>query len=477
MNKGKHFFVKKIKNIILKSYLCLTKCFEYMDLNILLILLLGVIIGAIMGWLFAKTQIKTEGFSEKEIAERFISRDAHQQLQDNFDILKDDSQYKEQEIRSLNGNLASASSEKQHLQTQLARQLEDFSALETRFQSQFENLANRLLNENSQKFTSHNAQQMEHILTPLREKIKGFEESIEKKYMDESRERHSLKNEIEQLRVLNTQLSRDAENLVLALKGDNKTQGNWGEFRLELLLEKAGLTKGIHFHSQVVLFDEENNKKQPDYIIQLPDNKQLVVDSKVSLVAYERYFSESDETLRKQHLKAHVDSLRAHIKNLSSKNYQQLYQINSPDYLLLFVPIEPAFTAALQEDQELFTEALEKNIVLVTTSTLLATMRTVSFLWKQDKQKQHVLEIARQSGMLYDKFVDFVEDLRKIGFRLDSAKDSFDDAMNKLVDAKRHGDTLIGKAEKIRALGARNAKLLPKDLVEASADFVEGEEN
>lgn len=438
-----------------------------MDLTYLLLLFLGILIGAIIGWLFAKTNIKTDGYSEQEIANRFISKDAHVQLQDNYDLLRDDNQYKEQEIRELKASVAAKGTEALHLQTMLAKQKAELEQIETRLQTQFENLANRLLDEKSQKFTHQNAQQLEQILLPLREKIKTFEESVEKKYIDESKERHSLKNEIEQLRLLNQQLSRDAENLVLALKGDNKMQGNWGEFRLELLLEKAGLTKGIHFASQVVLFDDDNNKKQPDYIVQLPDNKQLIIDSKVSLTAYERFFNEENDAQRKQHLKAHVDSLRAHIKNLNSKNYQQLYQINSPDYLLLFVPIEPAFTLALQEDPDIFTDALDKNIVLVTTSTLLATMRTVSYLWKQDKQKQHVLEIARQSGMLYDKFVDFVEDLRKIGTRLDNARDAYDDAMNKLVDAKRSGDTLIGKAEKIRVLGARNAKQLPKDLLDA----------
>jgi DNA recombination protein RmuC len=314
---------------------------------------------------------------------------------------------------------------------------------------------------------------MEVILQPLREKIKAFEDNIDKKYMDESRERHTLKNEIEQLRILNTQLSKDAENLVLALKGDNKAQGNWGEFRLELILEKAGLSKGIHFDAQSSFTDELQQKKQPDYIINLPDSKQLVIDSKVSLVAYERFYNETEPEQRKIYLKAHIDSLRGHIKNLWSKNYQQLYQINSPDYLLLFVPIEPAFTAALQEDQDLFTDALDKNIVLVTTSTLLATMRTVSFLWKQDKQKQNVLDIARQSGMLYDKFVDFVDDLKKIGLRLDSAKDAYGDAMNKLTTAKRAGDTLIGKAEKIKELGARTSKFLPKEMLEDLADFDE----
>lgn len=441
-----------------------------MDLITLLILGLGVMLGAIIGWLGAKNNMKTEGFSEKEVNERFISRDAYLQLQDAYDVMKDDIQYKEQEIRTLNASVAASKVEVQHLEDLVQKHKSETLQTEHRLQAQFENLANRLLEEKSQKFTTHNAQQMEQILLPLRDKIKTFEDSIEKKYLDESRERFSLKKEIEQLRELNQQLSRDAENLVLALKGDNKMQGNWGEFRLELLLEKAGLTKGIHFVSQMVLFDDNNNKKQPDYIVNLPDSKQLVIDSKVSLVAYERYFNEPDEALRRQHLKAHVDSIKAHVKNLSSKNYQQLYQINSPDYLLLFVPIEPAFSLALQEDQDIFTDALEKNIVLVTTSTLLATMRTVSYLWKQDRQKQHVLEIARQSGMLYDKFVDFVEDLRKIGFRLDAARNSYDDAMNKLVDAKRHGDTLIGKAERIRELGARSSKLLPKELIEKLPD-------
>lgn len=438
-----------------------------MDINLIVILIVGILIGIIIGWLIAKSQVRNIPMNEKEVLERYVSKDAHQQLQDTCDLLRDDIAYKEQEIRTLNASVAAKQTEVEHLNQQLLSQKKELEQVEQRMQIQFENLANRLLEEKTLKFAAHNSQQIEAILSPLKEKIKVFEDSIEKKYMDESRERHSLKKEIEQLSALNQQLSRDAENLVLALKGDNKMQGNWGEFRLELLLEKAGLSKGIHFAAQMVLIDDDNNKKQPDYIIQLPDNKHLVIDSKVSLVAYERFFNESDEFLRKQHLKAHVDSLRAHIKNLSSKNYQHLYQINSPDYLLLFVPIEPAFTTALQEDNDLFTDALDKNIVLVTTSTLLATMRTVSFLWKQEKQKQHVLEIARQSGMLYDKFVDFVEDLRKIGLRIDAAKDHYNEAMNKLTDAKRAGDTLIGKAEKIKALGARTSKQLPKELLDA----------
>ncbi len=436
-----------------------------MDITIVLVLVVGILLGAVATWLVAKAQFSQQGgMSEKELSDRYIVKELYQKLEEDFFILKDDIQYKEQEIRTLNADNATEKQAKLNLEERLTSQKQEVEALQKRFQMEFENVANKILEEKSNRFTQQNQANLTQLLAPLQEKIKTFEESVEKKYLDEGKERFNLRKEIEQLQVLNQQLSADAQNLVSALKGDNKAQGNWGEFQLEMLLEKAGLNKNIHFSTQTVLFDEDGNKKQPDFIINLPEQKHLVIDSKVSLVAYERFFNEGDFELQKQHLKAHVDSVRAHVKNLSSKNYQQLYQINSPDYLLLFVPIEPAFIAAVQEDPSLFTDALERNIVIVTTSTLLATMRTVSFLWKQEKQKQNVLEIARQSGALYDKFCDFVDELRKIGLRLDSAKDAYDEAMNKLTDGKRFGDTLIGKAEKIKDLGARTSKLLPKEL-------------
>ena len=219
-----------------------------------------------------------------------------------------------------------------------------------------------------------------------------------------------------------------------------------------------------------VIADEDGRQKRPDFVVNLPDGKQLVIDSKVSLKAYDQFLAANDEADRQRLLKAHVDSIRQHIKNLSSKNYQQLYQIQSPDYLLLFIPIEPAFTLAIQQDNRLFLDALEGHIVIVSTSTLLATMRTVSYIWKQEKQKNSVLEIARQSGMLYDKFVNFVEDLKAIGQRLEQAQGAYHDAMNKLVDSKKYGDTLVGRAERIRGLGARTTKNLPQDLLDSSQD-------
>ncbi len=376
--------------------------------------------------------------------------------------LRTENTQKEQEIRALSGQLAARDQQVAHLQAQYQERLQS----EQQMKTAFENLASSLLEQKGAQMRQSNAQQMQLILQPLREKIHEFEANIERKFTEETREKSGLKKEIEQLRDLNQQLSRDANNLASALKGQNKTQGDWGEMQLEVLLEKSGLQKGVHFLTQVTYTDDNGAAKRPDFIIQLPDNKQLIIDAKVSLTAFERFHNDPDPSQKERHLKAHVDSLRAHVDNLSSKNYQQLQQVNSPDYLLLFVPLESALTTATQADPRLFSDALDRNIVLVTTSSLLATMRTVAHLWKQDKQTRSVQEIARQSGMLYDKFVAFVDDLRGIGSRLDQAQQAYGDAMNKLTSAARPGDTLIGKAEKIRELGAKATKSLPGELME-----------
>ena len=267
---------------------------------------------------------------------------------------------------------------------------------------------------------------------------------------------------------MNQQLSRDADNLAKALKGQSKVQGDWGELQLEILLEKSGLLKGAHFNTQQTYRDEDGGAKRPDFIVELPDNRQLIIDAKVSLTAFEQYYNENNPEKREQHLKAHADSLRRHVLDLSGKNYQAIYQINSPEYLLLFVPIETALQAALQADPKLLTDALERNIILVSAGSLMATMRTVAFFWKQDKQTRSVVEIARQSGLLYDKFVAFLEDLRVVGARLDNAQTAYTDAMNKLVNSPKTGDTLIGRAEKLRELGAKTTKQIPSDLLQAA---------
>jgi DNA recombination protein RmuC len=371
----------------------------------------------------------------------------------------------ELEIRNISGQLAAREQQILHLQNMLEQATLQTAQTDIRLKTEFENLASRLLQQKGEQMSDNNARQMQLILQPLREKIKDFEENIDRKFTEETREKSGLKKEIEQLYDLNQQLSRDAHNLATALKGQGKTQGDWGEFQLEVLLEKAGLQKGIHFITQNTYRDEDGAAKRPDFIIQLPDNRQLIIDSKVSLTAFERFHNDPDPAEKGRHLKAHVDSIRSHVDDLSRKNYQNLPDVNTTDYLLLFIPLEPALTTATQADPSLFTDALDRNIVLVTTTSLLATMRTVSHLWKQEKQTRSVQEIARQSGLLYDKFVAFVEDLRNIGARLDQANQAYSDAMNKLSSATRPGDTLIGKAEKIRELGAKNSKTLPADLL------------
>ncbi|MCB0530033.1 MAG: DNA recombination protein RmuC [Saprospiraceae bacterium] len=399
-----------------------------------------------------------------------VSKDLYDTIRAQSETLRSDLNQREQELRDAHAQLAAREQQIYHLETKLREQKAEVEQLQQRFKTEFENIANRLLEEKSQRFSDQNMQQLQTVLSPLKEKIREFEEQVDRKFLEETREKSSLKKEIEQLHQLNQQLSQDAHNLASALKGQSKVQGDWGEFQLETLLENSGLQKGIHFFSQMTFRDDEGQAKRPDFIIQLPDNKHLVVDAKVSLTAFERYYNTDSPEERDRFLKAHISSLRSHVDNLSRTNYQMLYQINTPDYLLLFVPLENALSIAAQADPKLFTDALDRNIVLVTTSSLLATMRTVAHLWKQEKQARSVLEIARQSGLLYDKFVSFVEDLKTIGARLDNARTAYDEAMNKLVSATRPGDTLIGKAEKIRELGARATKSLPQELIDQGTD-------
>ena len=438
-----------------------------MDLSLLIpLLLIGWLIIGVILWLLFKNSFAKDYLSNAEIREKFVSKEVFNNLQIQNDTYRADVNEKDQEIIGLSKLVSAKEQNLLHLEERLAHQKEELVAMQQRLTTEFENLANKILEEKSQKFTAQNQQQMSQILFPLKEKIKDFEQNIQQKYMDETKERVSLKKEIEQLKDLNIQLSEDAANLVSALKGDSKIQGDWGEFQLKTLLEKAGLQEGIHFSTQTTYLDETGRNKRPDFIINMPDGKHLVIDSKVSLKAYEQYFNASDNGQKETFLKLHIESVRNHIKDLGSKNYTQLYQINTPDYLLMFIPIESAFAVAVQKNNNLFMDALERNIVLVATSTLLATMRTVAFIWKQEKQKKNVLEIARQSGLLYDKFVNFVEDLRIIGNRIQQTQSAYGDAMNKLVDSKKFGDTLIGRAERIKDLGAKASKQLPNELLE-----------
>ena len=333
--------------------------------------------------------------------------------------------------------------------------------------SQFKNLANEILEDKSKRFTEQNVANLDALLKPLQTKLAEFKEQVNTSYGNEARERFALKSEIERLASLNLRMSDETRSLTQALKGDSKVQGNWCELVLESILESSGLRKGEEYLVQDSHTQMDGSRLQPDVVVKLPEGRSLVVDSKVSITAYSRHAEATDPTISEQELAAHIQSLRQHIQGLSSKNYSSLYGIGSVDFVLMFVPIEPAFLLALKTAPNLYQEALAKNIVLVCPSTLMATLRTVAHLWRQDHQNRNALEIAKQCGTLYDKFVGFVDDLEKLGQRLDQAQTSYHDAFNKLKSGKGN---LIRTAEKVRELGVKPSKNISAPLIESSTD-------
>jgi len=333
--------------------------------------------------------------------------------------------------------------------------------------SQFKNLANEILEDKSKRFTEQNAASLDALLKPLQTKLSEFKEQVNNSYGNEARERFALKSEIERLANLNLRMSDETRSLTQALKGDSKVQGNWGELVLESILESSGLRKGEEYVVQDSHTQLDGSRLQPDVVIKLPEGKSLVIDSKVSITAYARHAETTDADTAERELAAHIQSLRQHIQGLSGKNYSSLYGVGSVDFVLMFVPIEPAFLLALKTAPNLYQEALSKDIVLVCPSTLMATLRTVAHLWRQDHQNRNALEIAKQCGSLYDKFVGFVEDLEKLGQRLDQAQTSYHDAFNKLKTGKGN---LIRSAEKVRELGVKPNKNLSAPLIESSSD-------
>jgi DNA recombination protein RmuC len=359
------------------------------------------------------------------------------------------------QLAQANQSLESSRSYFKAQQEKLTEQKADIEQTRTHFQKEFENVAEKLLKEKSREFTDVNKLSIDTILNPLKENIKAFEEKVDKVYNMEAAERNTLKGVITQLMDLNKLISTEASNLTRALKGDNKKQGNWGEVILEKVLERSGLVRDREYRIQTSLNQQDGSRMQPDVIIDLPDEKHLIIDSKVSLIAYERLVNCETEDERRLFSKAHIESIRGHVLGLSSKNYHDLYQVNSPDFVLLFVPIESSFSFAVQLDADLFSDAWDKRVVIVSPSTLLATLRTIASIWKQERQNRNVLEIARLSGEMYDKFVGFVGDMEGIGKNIKQSQDSYEKALNKLTDGR--GNLTI-TAEKIKKLGARANK-------------------
>lgn len=383
--------------------------------------------------------------------------------------LTETKQQLEQKQNELQENIkisAEYKSKNDALQEKLDSQKEEIERIRVDLNKEFRLMAGEIMEEKTKSFSEMNAEKIGNILDPLKEKIQLFEKKVEETYNNETREKESLRKELEQIVKANSKISDDAQKLTLALKGDSKLQGDWGEMQLETLLEKSGLQKGIHYLCQPNYKTDENTNVRPDFIINLPDNKNFIIDSKVSLTAYERYFNAEDDNQRKIALNEHLQSINKHIQELSGKNYPSLYGINSPDYVFLYVAVEPALNLALQNDLELFEKAMRKNIVLVSATTLLATMRTVSFIWKQENQKNNVLAIATESGKLYDKFVGFLEDMAKIGKSLDASSTSYHNAMNKLSESSKYGDTILGRMENLKKLGANTQKKISDIIIE-----------
>ncbi|MDI1256801.1 MAG: DNA recombination protein RmuC [Flavobacterium sp.] len=358
--------------------------------------------------------------------------------------------------------LSKSESDYRNLWERNTEQKQEVEQLQEKFTKEFENLANKILEEKTTKFTEQNKENLKNILSPLQDKIHLFEKKVEDTHKESIDYHAALRQQILGLREMNEQMSKETINLTKALKGDSKMQGNWGELVLERVLEKSGLEKDREYFVQQSHISEEGNRVFPDVVINLPDGKKMIVDSKVTLTAYERYINEEDDALKNVYLKEHVNAIRRHVEQLGEKNYHDLYQMESPDFVLLFIPIEPAFAIALNEDTALYNKAFEKNIVIVTPSTLLATLRTIDSMWANQKQQENAVEIARQAGALYDKFEGFVTDLVLVGKKMDEGKKAYEDSMKKLYTGNGN---LITSVEKLKKMGAKAKKSLPENII------------
>jgi DNA recombination protein RmuC len=436
-------------------------------MNILLIVI-GIIAGMVIGFLSSRSKnqaaettfLKQLGESEKEKA-ALTERTSQQKVQ--LETITQNLEEERKNSLDINWQVAQLKTTNENLLEKLGNQKTELEELQKKFKVEFENIANRILEEKSSKFTEQNKNNLDIILNPLKEKIKEFEDKVERSYKIESTERISLKEQIRLLVDQNKTLSTEANNLTRALKGDVKKQGNWGEVILERILERSGLVKDQEYKTQVSTTNDEGRKLQPDVVVFLPDEKHIVIDSKVSLIAYEAMVNCTDEDEREKCILQHITSVKNHVKILGEKNYQYTGGLNSPDFVLLFMPIESSFSTAIQADNELYNFAWDRKIVIVSPTTLLATLRTIASIWKQERQTRNALEIAERAGRLYDKFAGFTEDMLKVGSKLIDSKNSYDDAMKKLSEGSGN---LVSSVEKLKSLGAKASKSIPPRLIE-----------
>jgi len=444
-----------------------------------LYLAIGILKGMIIAWLILRKKLSfAEANHRAELLKKenmfILEKSELDQSKMKFEERANNLQNEKQELQTelaierdknekLNRSVSISATERKNLEEKLDTQKKELEELQKRFTTEFENIANKILKENSKEFSSSNQKNMNEILSPIKEKLISFEKKVEETYDKELRDKISLREEVRKLYDLNTKISDEANNLTKALKGDVKKQGNWGEVVLERILERSGLTKGQEYDREVAMKNDNGQSIRPDVIIRLPEEKHIIVDSKVSLIAYERFVNSTSDEEREVFQKEHIASFKSHIKGLAEKHYQSSDSLNTPDFVLMFVPIESSFSVAVQADQELFGYAWDNKVVVVSPSTLLATLRTISSIWKQENQNRNVMEIARQGGALYDKFVGFVEDLIKLGKQMDGSQKLYQESMKKLYDGTGN---LVGRAEKIRTLGAKVKKKLPQALLD-----------
>ncbi|GAA4239009.1 DNA recombination protein RmuC [Postechiella marina] len=459
-----------------------------MNDNIILILaiLISAAIGGYLGMLFTKLKSKSEKSTLEERNANLqqqlndlkqFSTNENEKLNHTFNNQITDlketiskTEAEREEIRRekdfLNSELARKNTELENLQQLNLKRDAELEERQEQLRKDFELLANKILEEKSNKFTEQNKENIKNILNPLHEKIQGFEKKVEDSQKESISMHSALKEQLLGLKDLNQQMTKEATNLTRALKGDSKMQGNWGELVLERVLEKSGLEKDREYFVQQNFTREDGSRVLPDVVLNLPDGKKMIIDSKVSLTDYERLVNAEDDD-KPLHLKAHVNSIRRHVDQLSEKNYQDLYDIESPDFVLLFIPIEPAFAVVVNEDNSIYNKAFEKNIVIVTPSTLLATLRTIDSMWNNEKQQQNAIEIARQAGALYDKFEGLMKDLIGVGKKIDASKVDYNSAMNKLFEGRGN---LITSVEKLKKMGAKAKKALPEAIIKRAQE-------
>jgi DNA recombination protein RmuC len=426
-------------------------------------LLIGSLVGFTIAWLLSSQRNQA-----KQITQQAELQATKQLL---LDLQARNKQIEQRELEQQKvyedklSQLAIANTRLVQQEKELAEKQLELQELNARLTSEFKLIAESVLEAKTNNLSQTHQKWMENILKPLKDQIEKFENKVQSTHSEALQVNSALKAQVDQLYKQSNEITREAQNLANALKGSVKTQGNWGELILEKILERSGLTRDKEFIVQASMTSEDGRRLQPDVVVMLPENKSVVIDSKVSLLAYEQYASSDDEQTRALHLKQHIQAIRNHIKGLSDKKYQQLYQLNTVDFVIMFMPVEPAFALAVQHDSELWAEAFERNIVLVSTSTLLATLRTISMMWRQDRMNNNALEIARQSGALYDKFTGFIQDMIEMGKKLQGAQESYGSAMNKLSTGNGN---IVKRLEDIRKLGAGASKQLPQAIVDRS---------